>query len=170
MPQKTVRTECEFDYEIVNKKIRPLAEQLISKYDELHHIDADKILFVVNYKSVGSKKQMTLAKTSKIPPKWIEILYQLDSCSYFYMIEFYAKTTSAMDEAQLVALIYRELRRIGPEGDILAPDVAEWYQVLMGLGRKWFYPDATCPNLLDDNVNWKKLMGTYYEEVRNESE
>ena len=73
----SARTEAEYDYEIVNKKIRPLAEQLISKYDELHHIDPDKILFVVNYKSAGSKKQMTLAKTSKIPPKWIEILYQL---------------------------------------------------------------------------------------------
>lgn len=166
----SARTEAEYDYEIVNKKIRPIAERLIKKYSELNHIDPSRILFVVNHKSTGSKKQMTLAKTSKIPPKWIEILYQLGSCSYFYIIEFYAKTTAAMDESQIVALVYRELRRIGSEGDLLSPDVAEWYQVLIGLGRKWFYPDVTCPNLLDDNVDWKKLMGTYYEEVRNEAE
>lgn len=166
----SARTEAEYDYEIVNKKIRPIAERLIKKYGELNHIDPSRILFVVNHKSTGSKKQMTLAKTSKIPPKWIEMLYQLGSCSYFYIIEFYAKTTAAMDESQIVALVYRELRRIGSEGDLLSPDVAEWYQVLIGLGRKWFYPDVTCPNLLDDNVDWKKLMGTYYEEVRNEAE
>lgn len=118
----SARTEAEYDYEIVNKKIRPIAERLIKKYSELNHIDPSRILFVVNHKSTGSKKQMTLAKTSKIPPKWIEILYQLGSCSYFYIIEFYAKTTAAMNESQIVALV------------------------------------------------WKKLMGTYYEEVRNEAE
>ena len=113
----SARTEAEFDYEICSSKIRPIAEALIKKYDELHHIDPDKILFVVNHKSSGSKKQMTLAKTTKISPKWTELLYQLGSCSYFYMIEFYAKTTAAMDESQMVALVYRELRRIGPEGE-----------------------------------------------------
>ena len=90
MARKTERTEGEFDYEIVNNKIYPIAEQLIRKYDELHHIAPDKILFVVNRKSGGGKKQITLAKTSKISPKWTEILYQLGACPYFYIIEFYA--------------------------------------------------------------------------------
>ena len=157
---------AEFEYEICNSKIRPIAEALIKKYSELHHIDVDKILFVVNHKSAGSKKQLTLAKTGKIPPKWTELLYQLGACSYFYMIEFYAKTTAAMDESQMVALVYRELRRIGPEGQILTPDIHDWWQILMGLGRNWFYPDNTCPNLLDEGVDWKKLMGQYYEEAR----
>ena len=107
---------------------------------------------------------MVLAKTSRISPKWIEILHQLGAHSYFFTIEFYAKTTATMDENQMVALVYRELRRIGPEGKILVPDVHDWWQVLMGLGRKWFYPDNSCPNLLDDEVDWKKLMGQYYEQ------
>ena len=80
------------------------------------------------------------------------------------------KELAAMDENQMVALVYRELRRIGPEGEILTPDVHDWWQILMGLGRKWFYPESSCPNLLDDNVDWKKLMGTYYEEARAERE
>lgn len=156
---------AEFDYEICNGKIKPIAEALIRKYPELRHIDPEKILFVVNHKNAGSKKQMVLAKTSKISPQWTELLHQIADVSYFYKIEFYEKTTSMMDEAQMVALVYRELRRIGPEGEILIPDVHDWWQILMGLGRKWFYPDNTCPNLLDDNVDWKKLMGSYYEEA-----
>lgn len=155
--------EAEFDFEICSGKIRPIADALIQKYPELRHIDPDKILFVLNRKSAGSKKQMVLAKTCKIPVKWTELLCQLGSRPYFYMIEFYEKTTSAMDDNQMVALVYRELRRIGPEGEILTPDIHDWWQILIGLGRKWFYPDNTCPNLLDEHVDWKKLMGSYYE-------
>ena len=161
----TEKAGPEFDYEICNNRIRPIAEALIAKYEELRHIDPDKILFLVNHKSSGSKKQMVLARTGRISPKWTEILYQLGACSYFYTIEFYAKTTAAMDESQIVALVYRELRRIGTEGEILIPDVHDWWQILMGLGRKWFYPDSTCPNLLDEDVDWKKLMGQYYEKA-----
>ena len=159
---------AEFTYEICNTKIRPIAEALIKKYRELAHIDVDKILFIVNHKSAGSKRHVTLAHTAKMPPKWTELLYQLGACSYFYVMEFYAKTTATMDESQMVALVYHELRRIGPEGEILAPDINEWYPMRMCLGRKWFYPDNTCPNLLDDGVDWKKLMGSYYEEVQSE--
>lgn len=159
MPENT---GAEFDYEICSSRIRPIADALIGKYEELRHIDPDKILFVVNHKSSGSKRQIVLAKTSKISPKWSELLYQLGSYSYFYLIEFYAKTTASMDESQMVALVYHELRRIGPEGEILAPDVHDWWQLIQGLGRKWFYPDVSCPNLLDDGIDWKKLMGGLY--------
>ena len=79
-------------------------------------------------------------------------------------------TTAAMDESQMVALVYHELRRIGPEGEILAPDVHDWWQLIQGLGRKWFYPDTSCPNLLDDDVNWKKLMGGLYDQRDLDSE
>jgi hypothetical protein len=33
----------------------------------------------------------------------------------------------------------------------------------MGLGRHWFYPDMSCPNLLDDKVDWKSLLGNNYD-------
>ena len=160
-------TAAEFDYEICNERMRPIAEALISKYRELQHIQADKILFVLNYKNSGNKRQMVLAKTSRISPKWTEILYQLGSYSYFHTIEIYAKTTASMDENQKIALLYRELRRIGPEGEILVPYVHDWWQVLMGLGRNWFYPEQPCPNLLDEGIDWKKLMAQYYEQPEN---
>ena len=157
---------AEFDYEICNSRVRPLADALVKKYSELHHIDIDKILFITNHKSGGGRKTLLLAKTYKMPPKWTELLYQLGACSYFYVIEFIAKSTAAMDESQMVALVYRELRKIGPEGELLEYDIKDWWQILMGLGRNWFYPDNTCPNLLDDSIDWKKLMGQYYEPVK----
>ncbi|GHV51689.1 hypothetical protein FACS1894216_06330 [Synergistales bacterium] len=159
----------EFDFEICNSRIRPIADELIKKYLELRHLEVDKILFIVNNKSGGSKKNVTLARTGRVPEKWRDILYQLGACSYFYVVEFYAKTTACLDENQMIALVYRELRRIGPEGQIIAPDVHDWWQVLIGLGRHWFYPDASCPNLLDDGVDWKKLMGPSYEPPDSDS-
>lgn len=159
----------EFEYEICNNRMRSVAEALVKKYDELHHIDVDKILFVVNHKG-ANKKHIVIAKTTKIPPKWTELLYQLGSCSYFYMIEIYAKMTADFDESQMVALMYRELRRIGPEGELLVYNVNDWWQMLMGLGRDWYYPDKSCPNLLDDGVDWKKLLGQRYEDVRGSQE
>lgn len=157
----------EFDFEICNSRIRPIADELIKKYEELRHIDVAKILFVVNHKSGGSKKSIVLARTARVAEKWRDVLFQLGACSYFHIIEFYGKTTACLDENQMIALVYRELRRIGPEGQIVAPDIHDWWQVLMGLGRHWFYPDSTCPNLLDDDIDWKKLMGNQYEPPRS---
>lgn len=153
----------EGDYEICASRIKPLAEALIRKYDELRHIEVDRILFLLNRRSAGSKKRVTLAKTAKVPPKWQEILYQLGAMDFAYIMEFYEKTTSVLDENQMIALVYRELRKIGREGDVAPPDIHEWWNVLEGLGRHWFYPDHTCPNLLGDDVDWRKLMGPAYE-------
>ena len=83
-------TETQFDYVKANKKT---------------HLYANKIFFVANNKRGGNKKQITLAKTSKIPPQRREILYQPDACSYVYIIEFYAKKSAATDAVRLVALI-----------------------------------------------------------------
>ena len=156
----------EFDYEICNSRIKPMVDRLIAKYEELRHIDTDKILFIVNHRSGGSKKQIILAKTRRVPEKWRDILFQCGTCSYFYIIEFFAKTTACLDENQMTALVYRELRMIGPEGNICTPDTNDWWQIIAGLGRHWFYPDSTCPNLLADDADWKKLMGADYEPPR----
>ena len=71
----------EFDFEICNSRVRPIADELIKKYDELRHIDLSKILFVVNHKSAGSKKRVVLARTGRVPDKWRDVLFQLGACS-----------------------------------------------------------------------------------------
>jgi hypothetical protein len=162
-----VEASHEFDYEICSSRIRPIADSLIKKYSELRHIDVEHIMFVVNHKSGGAKDKIVLAHTARVPDKWRDLLFQLGACSYFYIMEFYSKTTDCLDENQMTALVYRELRRIGAEGKITAPDTNEWWQVLIGLGRHWFYPDNSCPNLLDDNIDWKTLMGSDYVAPEN---
>ena len=156
-------SDREFDFEICNSRMRPIAEALVKKYEELKHVDPSKILFIVNHKSSGGG---ALADTSKVPFKWTELLFQLGACSYFYMVEFYDKKTAHLDDNQMTALLYRELRKIGSEGNIVKPEVNEWWTLLMGLGKNWSLPDSTCPNLLDDNSDWKRLMGSYYEEPK----
>jgi hypothetical protein len=161
------RARGEYDYEIVNSKIKPIAEALIRKFDELSHLNPDSILFIRAHKG-GSKKTVTLARTSRISEKWRDLLEQIGAASYTHTVEFMDKATVCLDENQMVALVYRELRQIAPEGEIRNPDIHEWWQILMGLGRRWFYPDESCPNLLDDEVDWKKLMGSSYEPPRDE--
>lgn len=152
-----------FDFEVSNNRLKPVAEALINKYEELSHIDPNQILFVVNF--VGRDKKLRLARTTRLTAKWTELLNQLGSVTNLYIMEIYAKTTTAMDESQIIALVYRELRKIGPDGDILTYDVQDWWQILMGLGRKWFYPDHTCPNLLDESISWNKLLSGFNEET-----
>ena len=152
-----METSRVYDYEIVNSRIMPIAKRLAAKYEELQHIDVDSVLFIANHKSAGGKKRIILARTSKIPDKWRDILYQLGGCSYSHVIEFLTKPTAMLDENQITALVYRELRMIDPEGSIILPDTNDWWNVIAGLGRHWFYPDETCPNLLDEGVDWKKL-------------
>ena len=156
-------SDHEFDFEICNSRIRPIAEALVEKYEELEHVDPSKILFVLNHKSGGGG---ALAATSKVPFKWTELLFQLGACSYFYMVEFYSKKTSLLDDNQMTALLYRELRKIDSYGEIVKPDVNEWWTLLIGLGKDWCLPDKTCPNLLDDDTDWKRLMGSYYEKPK----
>ena len=38
-------SDREFDFEICNSRMRPIAEALVKKYEELKHVDPSKILF-----------------------------------------------------------------------------------------------------------------------------
>jgi hypothetical protein len=163
--------EREYDYEIVNDRIKPIAWALVRKYGELKHIDPSAIMFVANHKSGAGRKKIILARTRKIPDKWRDALCQTgtDSPRYEHMIEFIAKATACLDENQVTALVYRELRMIDADGAIIPPDTNDWWTIIAGLGRDWFYPDSTCPNLLDAAADWKSLMGDSYEPPRAQS-
>ena len=124
-------------------------------------MDAKSILFVMNKK--GAKKTVP-GKISKVPEKWREIMFQMGCPAYFFMVEFSEKSFAMLNDAQRIALIYHEIRKIDLNGNLRDPDVHEWVQILYGLGRYWNQPDTTCPNLLDDDVDWQTLMGSYYEQ------
>lgn len=155
-----IRTGSEFDFEVCNNRIYPMAAQLVKKYEELRHIDPDKILFVVNHKSKGiSKGHRILARMRKLSPIWTELLFQIGSVSNFYMMEFFARNTEHLNESQIIAVIYHELRHIGPDGKLVSHDVQDFWNIIDGLGRHWYAEDASIPNLLDDDVSWNSLLG-----------
>jgi predicted metallopeptidase len=152
----------DYDYEIVNDRMSPIAEKLVEKYGELKHIKVDEILFVLNCKSAGSKKRLVLARTGKIPAKWHDLLLQSGDVAYTHMIEFYEKPTSILNQNQMTALVYHELAHIDQDGEIKYHDTEDWWHVIQGLGREWFFPSATCPDLLADDVNWETLLREEY--------
>lgn len=153
-----METSHEFDYEIVNSRIKPIADRLVIKFEELRHIDTDRVLFLVNYKTGCPGKHIIFARTRTMPDRWRDLFCQVGACPYLYYIEFLSKTTACFDERQMTALVYRELRMIGPEGNIERPDTNDWWQLIAGLGRHWYYPDQICPDLLADDVTWEKLI------------
>jgi hypothetical protein len=161
-----IETEHEFEYEIASDRMRPIAARLVEKYEELRHINVERILFFINHKSGGSKKKIVLARTRRIPAKWGDILFQFMDRRCLYSIEIIGKATASLDENQIVALLYREMLLIGPDGNILTPDTNDWWHVITGLGRHWFYPGSDCPNLLASNTDWKKLLGANFTPPR----
>ena len=147
----------EYAYEIINDKMRPIAERLTAKYKEIGHVRPDRILFVLCRGKTGGKR-IVLAKTFTISLKWQELLMQLGG-EYAHMIEFYHKTTAMLSQNQMTALVYHELAHIGPEGDLVRHDTEDWWRMIAGMGRHCFYPDAGCPDLLAPDVDWKRLTG-----------
>lgn len=140
-----------YDYKIINNLMTGPAKALVSKYDELRHIDPDKIIFLENNSSRDRKNK--LAKISKISQKWKEILWQKGAPAYRYIIEFYCKTYRELSDEQKTALLYRELRRISTEGDILEPDISDWYDLIKKLGPKWSELYSSCPDLLEEDLH-----------------
>lgn len=108
----------EYDYKIISDGALSLANALVLKYKELRHIDPGAIIFVENH--VSRDKKNKLAKITKISAKWRDILWQKGAPSYFYMIEFYHRSCKELSETQKTALLYRELRRIGPEATYMS--------------------------------------------------
>ena len=141
----------EYDYKIISDGTLSRANALVLKYKEHRHIDPGAIIFVENHASRDKKNK--LAKITKISAKWRDILWQKGAPSYFYMIEFYHRSCKELSETQKTALLYRELRRIGPEGDVHEPDTSDWYDLIEKLGHKWSDPDSVCPDLLKEDLH-----------------
>lgn len=123
-----------YDFIVIGAEARDMALQLVEKYEELQHVDPNCILYINNYSS--SDEARKLANVSRIPAMWVDILNQKGVVGKFYMMEFYKKTCDELSTAQLTALMYRELRRIAPDGSILDPDMI----------------DGSCADLLDEGV------------------
>ena len=143
-------SDHEFNFEIGNSKYREIADGLIKKFDELHHLNPNQVLFLRNHKSANPRQ----AKALRIPDRWRDILDQTGSATYLYVLEIYEKSIADLTQSQITALVYRELRRINEEGKIMTPDVSDWWQMIQALGAGWDKVDSTCPDILAPEFSW----------------
>ena len=62
-----------------------------------------------------------------------------------------------MSREQIIALIYHELRHIGPDGDIIKHDVEDWNNMIATLGTDWATTQSRIKNLIEDEIIWREL-------------
>lgn len=140
-------------WRISNYLYYDLVIKLVNKFKELKHIDYRSILFLVDEMwEPGSAKRNWIAKTSKANAQLKA------SWGYYYIIEIRQHYTEQMDDAQVVALIYHELKHIGKAGELNDHDIEEWENMIATLGKDWMAENTSIPNILDDDfVYWSNL-------------
>lgn len=144
---------------VINDEYRPLANNLIRKYETLKHIPVGSILFLENTDSKGkNKNKVKYAQINKMPDKWQQIIKQLTGRYFGYYMEIYKRNTEKMSREQVIAAIYHELRHIGRDGEIIHHDIEDWADMYYHLGHDWATTKRVIPNLLDEGVNWDSIM------------
>lgn len=158
MARVVVVDEYHGKYE-VNEFYRPIAEKLCQKFKELSKVPVKNIIFIDNTEGTGKTlDKVKFAQTGKVPTKWAEVLYQLTGKHYALFIEFFKRNIEEMSREQIVALVYHELRHITPGGDLRHHDLDDFSEMVEGLGRTWNTTKAIIPDLLDDDIDWDKLI------------
>jgi len=150
--------------------------QLIDKFDELMFLKNfnNNIYVIKNYSKeiteedleTNAKNTKNLVKITKIPSKYKELINPKDvTGSSMFLIEIVDSafnSPSKLDTNQLKALLYFALRRITFQGRLRDKNMNDWLKIIHGLGKNFDHISSSCPDILDDNFSWKKLMGEYY--------
>ncbi|MCK9326783.1 MAG: hypothetical protein M0P69_14925 [Bacteroidales bacterium] len=166
--QKSIITVNEFNgvYKI-NEAYRPIAKALKEKFEELAYVPVGNILFIENLESKRKKNNKIIyAQISKMPSKWLDIIYQVTGQSFEYMLEIFRENIAEMSREQIVALVYHELRHIqlvmadnGPKVDIVSHDIEDWTNMIQKLGTDWASTKGEVPDLLAADVDWESIEG-----------
>ncbi len=147
----------------INESYRPIALALQKKFEELKDAPIKNILFVDNLnskKKAGSK--VVFAEIGKIPGKWQDVLYQTTALYFEFMLTVYRENIANMSRAQIVALIYHELRHIRRDefgNKIVGHDIEDWHEMHSKLGHNWATTMGDIPDLLSDSVDWNSIEG-----------
>ncbi len=138
---------------IKNYLYRPIAEKLVAKFPEISHIKPSKILFIEDTEwERGIAKQPWIGQIKKSNK-------QLESMTgYEYVMEIRSYFTDKMSKAQIIALIYHEIRHIHQDGSVLKHDIEDWSNMVTTLGKDWATTDHVIENILDDDFEgWDDL-------------
>ncbi len=153
---------------LINEAYRPIAEQLKVKFEELKWAPVKSILFIDRQETKQKHANRTVfAQVSKIPNRFQDIIYQLTGRNFTFMIEVFKANTIHMTRAQIVALLYHEMRHIqlvttdtGSDIKLVGHDIEDWAQMIEKLGADWNTSKRAIPDLLDDSVtDWDSIEG-----------
>ncbi len=143
---------------IKNYQLRPIAEKLVRKFEELKHIVPTRILFLENIVWTPSgpvPKKNWVARIGKAS-QWLQ-----DTWGYGYVLEIKQYYMEQMSKEQLIATIYHELRHIDIDGLIKPHDIEDWDNMVATLGTNWVTTKAEIINILDDEFpGWNELRRT----------
>ena len=138
---------------IKNFAYKTLAWKLREKFDELKYINPNRILFI---------EDMEWKKPDNDKPQWIARISLANKqfaymTNYDYILETRNYFIERMSREQIIALIYHELRHIGPDGDIIKHDVEDWNNMIATLGTDWATTQSRIKNLIEDEIIWREL-------------
>lgn len=139
-------------HRIRNEYYRPIATQLIKRFDETKHINPKKILFLEDEKWEPRNNKRT----------WIARIYKsnawlVNTWGYWYVMEFRKHFTEKMSIEQIIALVYHELLHIGVDGEMRSHDIEDWDHMVATLGSNWSDENTRIINLLEDDFDWDFL-------------
>lgn len=153
----------------INEAYRPIAEQLKEKFfDELKWVPVNNMLFVDRQETKQKHaNKVVCAQVSKVPVRFQEIIYQLSGRYFAFMIEIFKANTAHMSRAQIVALLYHEMRHIqlvttpnSSDIKIVGHDIEDWSNMIEKLGVDWNSTKRPIPDLLDDSItDWDSIEG-----------
>lgn len=138
-----------YPYWISNHKYEPIAKKLCEKFEELSHIDTNRILFLedINYMKKSDKRQW-MARVRKAPKELTE------AWGYWFIMEIRSWFLENMTDNQRVALIYHELRHCGEYGELVKHDVEDWKNIVKTLGIDWAETVSDISNIMDEQFGW----------------
>lgn len=138
-----------------NEGYREIARALVDKFEELQHIQVERIAFVENVEDLKKRGDgVQHAGITKLSAKAAFV------AGYDYIIELFTKVTAHWVREQYVAAIYHELRHISPRGTVSrAHDVEDFDELLGAFGAHWAHPGAPAiADLLNQDFDWSHLQ------------
>ncbi|HBC95040.1 MAG TPA: hypothetical protein DCZ10_19640 [Pelotomaculum sp.] len=147
---------------VIREQYRPLAEKLVQKFpDKLDFALTNNILFIEDRESKAKSQGATVcARTGKIPGLWGEVIQQMTGKAFTHFIMFFRKNIDQMSKEQFTALMYHELRHIGPDGSLRKHHIEDWVEMVDKLGPNWAGTKATIADILDDKIiKWDDIQG-----------
>ncbi len=144
----------------VNEVYRLIADALKKKFpEELVYTPVARTLFIdIKEGRPVVKGRTKYSEIGKIPERWSQVITQLANKRFDYFLALYRENIEEMSQAQVVAEIYSQLRRVDSEGNIVDPEIIEWSEVLRGLGPGWRETKSQIPDILDENIDWDSIQ------------